>query len=122
MIKKIEKPNWEELFKTPLRSTIIDAFDDWFFEFVVPNNRDIENAVEVRGTRTGNYALEWSEENPLVDRGFTHKALLINIEPIKEETAENVLREWIKQPEYPGSSLEIHNIIERAKAVLEQDE
>jgi len=117
MIKKIEKPNWEELFKTPLISKIIDALDNWFFEFVVPNNREVENAVEVRGTRTGNYA-QWSEENPLVDRGFTHKALLINIEIIKKETAEDVLRDILENGLLtPNGRTEM-----RAKAILEQYE
>lgn len=48
----------------------------------------------------------------------THKALLINIQPIKEETAEDILIQWVQELE-SANGLTIDHLT-KAKAYLER--
>jgi len=80
-------------------------------------NKMLSEGVEVYGNDTQFDIIK----NPRPDaiNGCTHKALVINIEPIVRETAEDVLRAYIKAweggPDFPGKEL-----VERAKAVLNE--
>lgn len=61
----------------------------WFDETIEPLNKLLDGAVEVSGQTHGEwgYFSEQVEDNTIA----THKALLINIEPIKKETREEKL-------------------------------
>jgi len=91
-------------------------------EAVGPINKLLIEGVDVFGKpdhaspgRVGYYVSEFQCKSD------THKALLINIQPIKKETAEDVLRDWVKLIDSfsmgPTADYE-YNFIKRAKQVL----
>ena len=99
---------------------LCQLFIDWFDIHVTPINKMLSEGVEVYGSmKTKNKT--WTPENNL---GCLqdHKALLINIQPIKKETAEDVLRAYIKHDEMiekrDGLNEAVKVIYERAKAIL----
>lgn len=78
--------------------------------------RELEKAVRVVGCKEGNENWIFSVERFATD---TYSALLIGIEPIKKETAENLLRELVSLTS--GRPLwELDDIVKRAKALLER--
>lgn len=72
------------------RSMLFETeFHSWFAKEIAPL---FQNAVEVWET-PGDY---WSEAPSAVPVNFErHKALLLNIQPIKEESADDILREVV---------------------------
>lgn len=107
---KIERPLWEALPDIEADSWTV-ALNRWFQEKVEPINKMLDEAAVVYGNGIKNV---WSEGQLGHD---THKALLIQIEPIKKETAEDVLRYILKTygKEHPDNQDDWR---ERAKAVL----
>lgn len=87
-------------------------FNEWYNKEIAPL---FENAEEVFSNQTwqGWYPLGGPDDTPTI------KALLIKIEPIKEDTAEDFLRDFIKDHEkiYGPTS---GGIIDKAKAYLER--
>lgn len=65
------------------------AFKIWFKHHVEPINKVLAEGVEVYG-KSGLLG-SWAK-----DFEGNHKALLIKIEPIKEDTAEDILRDYVK--------------------------
>lgn len=66
------------------------SFDAWYDTHIRPL---FENAVEIYLSTNGLVdGVDWSTD---YSDKYTHKALIINIEPIKEETAEDLLRELV---------------------------
>lgn len=116
-IQKI-RINFEDIKSMFSQNTAFECqriFDNWFEEHVEPVNKILENSAEVYGSICGK-ADRWSMfEKPHKKSPHTHKALLINIEPIKKDAAEDVLRDLLASEEIFMSV----DLYERAKAVLE---
>lgn len=124
---KIKRPIWYRAM-LPYNLTNEDsascseAFDRWFDEQIEPINKLFEDAVEVRKFEHSLWSTHaqsnwFSDENKC-----SHKALLIDIQPIKKETAEDVLRDMTKYVNSKPLSYghELHRIVKRAKAVLNE--
>lgn len=90
MIKKIERPDWthEEYSRVKLKR--------WFDKHIEPINAMLEGAVEVyANVPNDNKPVVWVLNGNLPDE--THKALLINIEPIKKQTREERLEDVLRR-------------------------
>lgn len=119
MIKKIKKPWFYQLGQV----VSSDAIDKWFDENIEPINKALDSAVEVYSSND----VDWTTFQE-VDGGQTpdtHKALLINIEPIEQDTAEKILKDLIMAGIFLDSDVQTENWIEkcikladRAKKVL----
>ena len=111
---KIEKPTW----MLENRSVGTEYFLDWFDAVVGPMNKILAEGVEIYGDKK----YGWIDRD---NRDCKDKALLINIRPIKRETKEDFIRDWIAYEECeikksgPYVSSHIPDLIKRAKAVLE---
>lgn len=90
-------------------------FENWWHREVEPINKMLSEGVEVTGcVPPGEKETLWSHKGISKD---THKALLINIQPIEKDTPEKVLRDWLK---CSGESYEYIKELElRAKKVLD---
>lgn len=89
-----------------------DHFNEWY-------DKVFENAVEVLGHGSQRF---WHKDSTHLSDEPTHKALLINITPIKE-SAEDILKELMDTLVQPsgGSHVCCHRkYIEKAKAFLEK--
>jgi len=113
-MKKIERPDWDDVLEEdPLSITQEDELNTWFNQFVEPINELLENAVKVYGIPQDNCTFGQDQDNY-----DTHKALLIDIQPIEKETAEDVLKDFLKhQGNFKNIDLDI--LATRAKAALE---
>lgn len=118
---KIKEPDWKRLIVTEGEHTPeLLNLNVWFAENIAPYEfYKPEDAVEVYGRRNemqDNMYFNFDEKEYIID---THKALLINIEPIKKETAEDVLRDFVREWDKPMSSeKKLDHILDRAKALL----
>ena len=112
---KIERPDWVNFVGLPKEYE--DTMDDWFSDNVEPINKMLDGAETVYGENDDC----WFTRDAGNFETNTHKALLINIEPIKKETAEDVLRDLydVLRDLYndPGIA-EADEFWERAKKVL----
>jgi len=114
---KIEKPDWAMMLPIGLQGLstghreyseccekrvrkmfpfVLEHLTNWYEDQVEPINKMLEGAVEVTAWQTLDAEKDWiAEENKtgLPDHFKCHKALLINIEPIVKESAEDILRE-----------------------------
>jgi hypothetical protein len=82
------KPDWLHYGCTAFTR---EAFDHWYAKEIAPL---FENASEVYTTCVLGF---WTTSATLSnDHRFNHKALLINIQPIKEDTAEDILKEVVE--------------------------
>lgn len=121
---KIERPDWQDLF-------LHAGMNIWFDTHVEPINKLLSEGVEVKGNITPT-----SNQEPYNGYDFnggtlgktdpTHKALLINIEPIKQETREQQLENCIRSlltcatSKDPIYTQEVYmREVEKAKALLE---
>ncbi len=88
-----------------------DDFQLWYAEV-------FKNSTEVFGIHTHligrpNY---WQEFVGQAEAALlTHKALLINMQPIKEETAEDLLKEWFKNGVNETWALKAKAFLEKKK-------
>lgn len=129
MIKKIERPD-EEFFSILLykpRVTKLD-FDFWFDQNVGPINRALDEAVRVY-----NYYEEdsWQTSPDLYGKNIK-QALLINVEEIKQETFEDIIRDLANELPMresfiePGCELvapkKFNEYYKRAKAALARED
>ena len=116
---KIEKPFWFLSFGFEGKKH--DKIDRWFDEHVEPVNKMLAEGVEVWGYPPSESAKEdhiWGVQK---DEHLTHKALLINIQPIKKETAEDVLKELVQNwSRTSGTDCDIGRLVDKAKAVLDE--
>jgi hypothetical protein len=125
-MKKIKKPTLIYSRYDGRDWTPLEHVRDWFNYHVEPVNDALANGVEV--TKFTNEPCspatsDWVESKDIRGhmRGMTavHKALLINIEPIKiKDTAEDVLRDFIVDWETNRGESPI-SLYDRAKKVLE---
>jgi len=127
---QIEKPTWWKLINGTFPPQFsVDSLAKWFEENVEPINKMLAEGVEVFSKYDKTYlGYMWSTAD---NHHQNHKALLINIQPIEKETAEDVLRDFIEVHKAFNLSgptrtktqidMTIENasaIYERAKAVL----
>lgn len=130
-MKKIERPDWESLNFDIVQTsadgssfilTPKDRLDKWFDEYVDPVNKMIDEAVEVYQKRPCTDGLWYPAMHK---ESYTHRALLINIQPIKQETCADVLRDFltVKDDVY-GSSVygPWKYLFERARLALEREQ
>lgn len=97
-MKKIVRPDFKYIckgdhyMKTP--TLYEENFMNWFNEQVEPINQAIDDAIVVYcdNPQLDHHSCNnlWTMNNVSND---THKALLINIEPLKKDTAEDILRD-----------------------------
>ncbi len=112
-MKRIERPDWKDT--QHFAPTMVLLFDRWFTENIEPINKAIDEAVIVCAVTTSGCI--WTEGAHEKDN---YQALLINIEPIKKDTAEDILRELIKEQKDWGYSThtKMHALIVRSKKLL----
>lgn len=88
------KPKFSSTFTSGIsicrHMDVCREFDEWYATEIAPL---FENAVWVYGQKTEEREMCGFDERPFDND--THKALLIKIEPIKEESAEDILKEFI---------------------------
>jgi len=95
-MKPISKPDVDIAWFLidPIMERRKNYFNTWFDERIRPLNEMIEKGVDVQGIITDKYTSKptfiWNDSSIA-----THKALLINIEPIRHESAIEVLRELV---------------------------
>lgn len=115
----IEKPDFanDVLFSHTLE------FNKWFYDFVEPINKLLREGVEVK--RYAENDMEWFTDNAIHCKEIpSHNALLINIQPVKQETPEDVLRDICNWFENLDGNIKFkltggdEQIIERAKRAL----
>ncbi len=123
-MSEIKRPDWDDFFYLVDYPTGKLRCSKWFDENIKGRHfYDPKDAVVV--FCDDNPELVLHEHEIQIWKHFdgpntTHKALLINIEPIKQETCADVLRDLIKDCDGEGiKSLE--GFYERAKAALERE-
>ena len=105
---RIERPDWGRMGSPFLTKSTMNR---WFEEKVEPINKMLSEGTKVEGYFTDSGYWIYDISKP------THKALLINIEPIKKDTAEDVLRDFVEAWE-GRSGFTGKELSQRAKAVL----
>ena len=125
---KIKRPKWNgamsEKSVGDCAYAVTQDLDYWFNTYVEPINKMLEDAVEVHTYKNDGVWYKVKEPvNP------THKALLINIEPIKKETAKDILRDlyiyhhkvgtWCKGSVYDWEHMD--KFFKRYSELLEED-
>lgn len=124
---RIEKPDWSKLMDhrmNPNGHTLSQAQVQWlneaWQECVEPINKMLEAGVEVSGLQSekdGAWTFTTPREMKPNSYPRTHRALLINVQEIKKETPEDVLRDYMALSEsYPQKDWE--ELEARAKKVL----
>ena len=125
-MKKIEKPFWDRDVVTTdfLTGQQSRDLDQWFDEYIQPINDALDEAVEVYSYPAqfdGELTVSWMKESN--GKPNVNKALLINIEPIKQETSADVLRRWVnmyhRNDQISGKHFAPE--IEKAVAALERE-
>lgn len=117
---KIEKPDWYKLApkkKEPWNDYEANL-DHWFDTYVEPINKLLAEGVEVRSCPLKYTWAAKGTDHYEKNNGFS--ALLINIEPIRKETAEDVLRDLVALMEKYNSAFVTNEEYKRAKRVLEE--
>ena len=125
MIKKIERPDWEEVINVDTALQYIAPrlkrnLERWFNKHIEPINRALDGAVEVYANH-GETSLGYTWTTKKWAGGDTHKAFLINIEPLKQETCADVLKEWVDACGIAKLNKPEVDIFMRAKAALERE-
>lgn len=121
---KIKKPCWEDLLCYIDYEATEKNLDMWFEENVEPVNKVLSEGVEVRGP----FTTFKSWEVPFTHLGSELKALLINIQPIKQQSREEKLEELVKEftdlwdEKATGSGALFTDVYDKAKALLESKE
>lgn len=122
---KIERPDWFSLaFDIDFKSKTVGELDLWFDQHVEPINKMLSEGVEIYGDHNlGNGSAPYYSFAYEQIPHSAHRAILINIEPIQKETAEDVLRDIVKafHPDDYETDTKAFDLIHRAKAVLEQE-
>ena len=116
-MKTIERPDWQmicESLHTENDYLREDHVNRWFDTHIEPHNKLIESAVEVYAHNPNKQLTPDNWKSVKYDQD-THRAYLIGIEPIKKDTAEDVLRDIVNK-----DLTNFKDIWMRAKAVLEE--
>lgn len=110
---KIERP---EFGMSYTREQMIETFNCFWEQEVEPINKMLEAGVEVFTKDDCFYPTAQWTKNEHIDA--SHKAILIKIEPIKQETCADICRDLL-DPAWDSSSL--NSLQDRAKAALERE-
>lgn len=127
MIKKIDKPDFSQLtYFDDKEACYFNIHPElsykiavWFNEHIEPINQELEKAVRVysKPDHTAIWSANWMK-----DTSLSHQALLINIEPIKQDTAESILKEFISwSDDYNNTNTAFDEIKSRARKLLEAE-
>ena len=124
---KIERPDWHQFIHLEIGEwTLANAktkseLANWFDQKVEPINKMLSEGAEVYSFDPPKTSTRWSPQWGHDESEFDHKGLLINIQPIKKETAEDVLKALIDYEDNIPDAMkpEYESIYERAKAVLD---
>lgn len=128
MIKKIKKPDFVAMWAQSSSTSMKSVYDKWFEENVEPINKAIDDAEVVYGWGKG---YDWYPSQTIYKKNVTqphHKALLINIEPIKQKTREEKLEEFVEAflAEQSSRSYEkgeaMYILKQRARVLLNEEE
>jgi hypothetical protein len=119
-MKKIERPYWHKVLPGHISRDQDNWLNNWFNVHIEPINKMLEAGVEVYQERSFAETI-WDTDPDANNMNFTHKALLINIEPIKQETAADVLRDIMYALEINNEELG-EECLTRAKAALERED
>ena len=114
-MKKIERPDHHQV-------ALPGDFDLWWSHHVEPVNEMLDKAKRVYGAQYPIGSKQWNYQYGQA-KGHTHQAYLINIEPIKQDTAEDsalkilhdILQDW-----YDNQIVLTEKHLDRAKAILEK--
>ena len=88
----IKEPDWEMYYDDHSAYDFNKAFGQWFKENVEPVNQMLRSAKEIYSVDAGNLEGHWAEDmKNLPYEDPSKKALLINIQPVKEKTAQEIL-------------------------------
>lgn len=130
---KIERPNWlndiipsdydpvdnKLKITDPIKcfNSLLLHLNHWFDNSVEPVNKMLSKRIRVYTTK-GNHSIDLNAYWSPYTMGYdTHEALLINMQLIKKETAEDVLRDLLKIE--PRTHSEYSRLVERARVILE---
>ncbi len=121
---EIERPQWDFMQDKITKKLTVPFLSEGNFNYfwkneVEPINKLLREGVEVYSPEKNAKSPFWSTDDSKWSTGNSYKGLLINIQPIKQESAEGLLREIIEGDFY---ITEEQSFIERAKAVLERSE
>ena len=95
-MKPIEKPDWKRFFcYGTTKQENIKHLDNWFKNCVEPANELIRNGVEVNVLCLNPHMPTSCFKTVPNDEDATHKALLINIEPIEQDSYEKLVRDIV---------------------------
>lgn len=102
----------------------------WFRENVEPVNKLLREGTEARKYIDPAEGDVWFSNKDAFGPNDREKALLIDIQPIQKDTAEDVLRDFVNAREIKGANKqwstwetgELLELAQRAKAVLEESE
>lgn len=129
-MKKISWPDEEEDFTISGGRVVLDRinFKDWWDREVEPLNEMIDKAVRLSSScaydKEYSYWCEYNDPSKVDDGNFT--GWLIGKEPIKQETAEDILRAIVTHAEVApiDNNWEYYlknELIPKAKALLGED-
>jgi hypothetical protein len=118
---RIEKPDWK------YDIVECEGFRQWWSDVIEPINLMLEDGVEVYSFEPLKKSVRWTPQWGHDESEFHSKGLLINIQPIKQESASDVLREFVKKskevsPTGQSWPNDIIDILNRAKAAIERGE
>lgn len=126
MIKKIGRLEFNNFCSE--QDLELDQAWDIFNKFIQPINDALDEAVEVYHREDGRETKVWCSLRKSYGVDDTHKALLVNIEPIKQESCADLLAEAVEleipivsQDEDINKLRKINLWRKRAKAALERE-
>lgn len=95
-------------------------FEEWYDKEIKPLFENAIDVVKDSYSRTGDSWYERGKEALVSGTTYDHRYLLIKIEPIREETAESILRAFINETRHIVSNPIIISLHQRAKQFLEK--
>ena len=118
-MRKIPRPDLVS-WTGAMPKLISDKFNDWYDEHCEPINAALDAGVEVRMSKTAmDYPIDIYADDKF-NKGSTHKALLIGIEPIVEESLKDVAMAMIDS--YENNTNERNEVYyKRLKAALARE-
>lgn len=122
---KIERPAWYDMapFKKKPWNDYVESLNHWFTTHVEPINKMLSEGVEVisADSKSSNW---WTKCSNIESEevAWVRKALLINITPIKRESALDLIKD-ILESDARGELMnweDLHDKLAKARAVLER--
>lgn len=117
---KIERPKWQEIIHKDPSGGYPASLDIWFNEKVLPINKLLSAGVEVyanAGTENLSIYHPFHRSGSTSD---THRALLIDIKPIKTKTREEKLEELVEKIFYCKTWEQVRELEKEAAPLLKE--